>query len=547
MLGTRQGLQEVTHGSPNAVMPRKRESSQDVIPAKAGMDSRFAGMTELLRIPIPMNLTELFDHSLLGRPERNALEYSDAAGTIRSLEFEEVEARANRMAHELAARGLTAGDRLCLHIPNCVEVIDIFLACMRLGVIYVPVNPAYRERELRHVIQDADPSALVAPRDEGGVPMYPSGVPIWRLDDLAARAEQQRSSRVTVDVDGAAAAMIIYTSGTTGTSKGAVLSHNSLAANARNVVSAWHISEDDRYLAVLPLFHVHGLANGIHSWLLSGCLMRLAPRFDHREAAALFREFRPTLFFGVPTIYVRMIDPEVIPDPLASDIGRTIRLFVSGSAPLPAHVLNAFEKKFGHVILERYGMSEALMITTNPYDGERRPGSVGHPFPGVEVRLLSEDGADVTEGEVGEVALKSPHLFTGYWRNQSATDSAFVREFFRTGDVATRSSDGHYTLRGRRGDMIISGGHNVYPREIEELLLEDSRVREAAVAGAPDALRGEVPVAYVVTDAEFDLSELDSFCRKQLAPFKVPRAFMRVASLPRTPMGKVQKHLLPPF
>jgi malonyl-CoA/methylmalonyl-CoA synthetase len=250
------------------------------------------------------------------------------------------------------------------------------------------------------------------------------------------------------------------------------------------------------------------------------------------------------LFFGVPTIYVRLIDPAVIPDALAAELGRSARLFVSGSAPLPSHVLHEFAKKFGHTILERYGMSEALMITTNPYEGERRAGSVGFPFPGVDIKLLDEKGGEVGNGEVGEVVLRSPHLFSGYWRNAAATRNAFTNGFFRSGDVGTISADGYLTLRGRRGDMIISGGFNVYPREIEELLLEDPRVREVAVAGAPDALRGEVPIAYIVADLDCDLEDLRAHCQDHLARYKVPDRFIRVESLPRTALGKVQKHLL---
>jgi malonyl-CoA/methylmalonyl-CoA synthetase len=296
---------------------------------------------------------------------------------------------------------------------------------------------------------------------------------------------------------------------------------------------------------VLPLFHVHGLGNGVHAWLISGCLMRLVARFDHARAASLFAEYRPTLFFGVPTIYHRLLDPHVVPDDAARAIGAGARLFVSGSAPLPAHVLAAFEERYGHTILERYGMTEALMITTNPYDGERRAGTVGIPLPGVELRLVDDRDVVLSDEMVGEIQLKSRCLFTGYWRNEMATAASFAGGWFRTGDLGVRSSDGYLTLRGRRGDLIISGGFNIYPREIEEVLLEDERVREATVVGAPDELRGEVPVAYVVVDAGLDVAEVEQRCRSQLASFKVPRAFIRLDALPRTALGKVQRHLLP--
>jgi len=222
-----------------------------------------------------------------------------------------------------------------------------------------------------------------------------------------------------------------------------------------------------------------------------------------------------------------------------------MRLFVSGSAPLPARVLEEFRERFGHTILERYGMSETLMNIGNPYDGERRAGSVGVPFPGVAARIVNPDGTDVTDGEVGQLQVRGPNVFREYWRNPEATRAAFVDGWFRTGDLAERSPDGYYTLRGRSGDLIISGGFNIYPREIEEVLLECPGVREAAVVGVADAARGEVPVAYVVSEGTIDDTELAAICERQLASFKRPRAFIRVDALPRNALGKVQRHLLP--
>jgi malonyl-CoA/methylmalonyl-CoA synthetase len=275
--------------------------------------------------------------------------------------------------------------------------------------------------------------------------------------------------------------------------------------------------------------------------------MRLLERFDQRTAATVFADFQPTLFFGVPTIYVRLLDASVITDEQARTAGAAARLFVSGSAPLPAHVHEAFRAKFGHTILERYGMSEALMIMSNPYDGERRAGSVGPPLPGVSARLIGDDGVVLGDGAVGEVEMRSPSLFKEYWRRPDATAAAFHDGWFRTGDLGVRSPDGYYSLRGRRGDLIISGGFNIYPREIEELLLEDARVREAAVVGVPDDVRGEIPIAYIVADDDVDVADLETICRAQLASFKVPRTFLRIDALPRTALGKVQKHLLPPW
>jgi malonyl-CoA/methylmalonyl-CoA synthetase len=323
-----------------------------------------------------------------------------------------------------------------------------------------------------------------------------------------------------------------------------VLSHNAFAVNALNLLACWQINEADRMLLTLPLFHVHGLGNGLHCWLIGGCHKRLTERFDQARAVEWMLGFRPTLFFGVPTMYVRLLEAAEEP---AHRIGSAMRLFVSGSAPLPAQVLEDFRRLFGHTILERYGMSETLMNTSNPYFGERRPGSVGLPLPGVSVRNLDPDGAPVNDGEVGELHLRGANLFSSYWRQPAATAAAFRNGWFRTGDIAIRAPDGYYTLQGRRSDLIISGGFNIYPREIEEFLLEQPGVAEVAVTGVPDPVRGEIPVAYLVARGEFNAAALEAACRAHLASFKIPRAFVPLEKLPRTALGKVQKYLLPPW
>jgi malonyl-CoA/methylmalonyl-CoA synthetase len=449
-----------------------------------------------------VNLLHLFDHSLLARRDEIALEWGSETFT-----FGDLEARSNRVANALRARGFAKGDRLCVYFANRVELIDIYLACVKLGVIFVPVNILYRDREIAHITNDAEPKAFIAE------PIEPS-------DD---------ATRPNESLDGSTPAAIIYTSGTTGASKGAVLTHDNFLANTVNLLATWQITDRDRFLLPLPLFHIHALGNGLHCWLVSGCRMRLLERFDRNTATDDFTSFEPTLFFGVPAVYVRLLDT---PTGVARAIGAKMRLFVSGSAPLPAHVLERFRDLFGHTILERYGMTETFMNISNPYTGERRAGTVGFPLPGVSVRI-----------EDGELLVRGPNVFAGYWRRPDATAAAFTSDgFFRTGDLATVSEDGYFTLLGRKSDLIISGGFNIYPREIEELLLEQEGVREAAVVGIADAVRGEVPVAFIVGD--FDSAELERVCREQLASFKVPRSFTRVDSIPRTALGKVQKHLL---
>lgn len=478
-----------------------------------------------------MTLCDLFDLSFKGRRDIVALEFHD-----RTFTFGELDSRSNRLAQLFATRGLRTGDRLCVYLVNCVEMIDIYIACVKLGVIFVPINILYRDREISHILSDAEPHALITDASVA------TEVPIWIPSDLSREALTMPDVRPVVDLNGDSSAGIIYTSGTTGTSKGAILTHNNFAANTVNLLTCWRITSEDRFLLALPLFHVHGLGNGLHCWLVSGCRMRLLERFEHQTAAQEFLDFRPTLFFGVPTIYVRLLafDRET-----AREIGGFMRLFVSGSAPLPAQVFEEFRELFGHTILERYGMSETIMNISNPYEGERRAGTVGFPLPGISVRLLNAELQPVNNSETGEVYLRGPNVFAGYWRREDATRDAFVDGYFRTGDLATRSRDGYYTLSGRKSDLIISGGFNIYPREIEEFLQEQEEIAEAAVVGVPDRMRGEVPVAYVVTTTDVNMTVIEARCREKLASFKIPRAFIPVEKLPRNAMGKIQKHLLP--
>jgi malonyl-CoA/methylmalonyl-CoA synthetase len=485
-----------------------------------------------------MLLGDLFDLSLRGRADAVGL-IGDVAGAPRELTFGEIADRAARVASVLSRRGLVAGDRLAVQLANRIEFIDLFLACVQSGIVLVPINVLYREREIAHIVEDADPRLIVA--TEAQRPQFPAGCPLVDIDELSrdAAGATDRVPRPTIDGD--APAGIIYTSGTTGRSMGAVLTHHNFAANAANLVTCWRITSADRYLAVLPLFHVHGLGNGICAWLASGCTMRLVERFDVTKALDWFRDFQPTLFFGVPTIYVRLLelDPED-----ARAIGAGARLFVSGSAPLPALVLEQFRERFGHTILERYGMSETLMLASNLLEGERRAGTVGWPLPGISLMVCDRQGQPVAAGEPGEVWVKGPTLFSGYWRNPDATVKAHADGWFKTGDLGELDASGCLTLRGRATELIISGGFNIYPREIEEVLLEQPGVREAAVIGAPDPRRGEVPMAFVVVDAGVDVEALRDRCAASLASFKTPRAVIRVDALPRNAMGKLQKHLL---
>ena len=469
-----------------------------------------------------MNLTQLFDLSFVGRRDEVALEFEGAAFT-----FGDIDDRSDRMAALFTGRAVQPGDRLCVYLANCIELIDIYLACIKLGVLFVPINILYKEREILHILGDAEPKAIIAAQD------MPGTTPLWRVSELRVSelVLPPKAARPRVALDGDTPAALVYTSGTTGVSKGAILTHNNFAVNAIHLVACWALTAADRFLLALPLFHVHGLGNGIHCWLVSGCRMRLLERFEHQKAAHEFLDFRPTLFFGVPTIYVRLLS---FPEEIAREVGGCMRLFVSGSAPLPQNVFAAFRSKFGHTILERYGMTETLMNMSNPYVGERRAGTVGQPLPGVSARIVA-----------GEVQLRGPNVFAGYWRRPQATVDAFEDGWFKTGDMAECSADGYYTLLGRKSDLIISAGFNIYPREIEDFLTEQEEVAEATVVGIADRLRGEVPVAFFVPSRPITAEELGARCRAALASFKVPRSFVAVEHLPRTALGKIQKHLLP--
>jgi malonyl-CoA/methylmalonyl-CoA synthetase len=470
-----------------------------------------------------MNLRNWFDSTFTHRAQQEALEWAGAVYT-----FGEIDARSNRMARALTARGMAKGDRLCIYLANCIEFIDLYLACIKLGVIFVPINILYRDREMSHILSDAEPKLLVTAAE---IPALP-----------AEASSQSGDPLPEVPLEGDDIAALVYTSGTTGVSKGAMLTHNNFAVNGASLIQAWKITPADRLLLAPPLFHVHALGNGLHCWLLAACRMRLLERFDHTTALSQFLDFKPTLFFGVPAMYVRLLDT---PPDKAREIGQRMRLFVCGSAPLPAQILEEFRTLFGHTILERYGMTETLMNLSNPYDGERRPGSVGLPLPGVIVKIVGPDGNPVADGETGELWLKGPNVFAGYWKREEATRAAFVDGWFRTGDIGARSADGYYTLSGRKSDLIISGGFNIYPREIEEFLMEPPEVEEAAVVAETDRVRGEIPVAYIVwKGGAGDPGPLETRCREKLASFKIPRRFESIDKLPRNALGKVQKHLL---
>ena len=504
--------------------------------------SQTLASARLVRRISSVSLLSLFEPSLRGRAAERALEWQDQIFT-----FGEIDAWSNRIARELADRGLAAGDRLALYLPNRPEYIALVLGCLKAGVIVVPINVLYKEREAAHIVNDAAPRAVVV---EGTAPA--PGAHAWRLDALMGNAAGRDAAPIGSHVSSESPAALIYTSGTTGAAKGAVLTHGNFAANAATLVEAWRLGEGDRLLLALPLFHVHGLGNGVMCWLACGCLARLLPRFEQQSAAAQFIRFRPTVFFGVPTMYVRLA--EALQSESAGDRLRNVRLFCCGSAPLAPETFHAFAAATGHQILERYGMTETGMLLSNPYAGERLPGTVGTPLPGVALRIVDRDDNELPAGEEGELHVRGSNVFAGYWRDAAKTAESFAvdddgNRWFRTGDLGrVDPATGHVTLLGRGRELILRGGFNVYPREVEEVLELFPAVREAAVVGRPHPEWGEVPVAFLVVEVEVEVDEaaLLAHCAAELARFKLPVAFRYVEALPRNALGKVQKHLLPP-
>lgn len=449
-------------------------------------------------------------------------------------------------ATRLQSLGLARGDRVALALPNTPAFIAAYFGAQLAGAAVVLVNPQYRHAELSHLLADSEPAIVVATSENEALlreAMPATPVRLIKPDTTVFGAPPADFTACTPP-DPAEMALIAYTSGTTGRAKGAVHTHASLAANCDAIITAWRWTAADCLLLMLPLFHVHGLGVGVHGTIRSGASLELHPRFDAEVALQRLADPAITLFFGVPTMYVRLVEA-------ARQHGAPphhARLFVSGSAPLSPQTFADFAALFGQSILERYGMTETGMNLTNPYDGERRPGSVGMPFPGQEARIVDRDTRQpLPVGQIGEIQVRGPHLFQGYWRNPAATAAAFTADgWFNTGDLGFVDADGYFHITGRSRDLIISGGYNIYPREVEEVLAQHPAVAECAVYGQPDPDLGEVPVAAVVVKPETTVTatELIDHCRQQLAAYKRPRAIRFVSALPRNALGKVQRHLL---
>ena len=466
----------------------------------------------------------------------------------RTWTYREIDALSDRYSAALVGAGASPGDRITVQVEKSPEAVALYLACLRAGAIFVPLNTAYTPAEISYFLSDSTPRIFICRPQDAGVHAKAAAAIGARLLTLGAAGEGTlpdaavvSSAAGTIILSGPDdLAVIIYTSGTTGRSKGAMLTHHNLTSNARTLYAYWGWRSDDVLLHALPIFHVHGLFVALHTAMLGGSPMVFLPKFDVAAVRAALP--RVTVMMGVPTFYTRLLEQ--------SDFGAAeyahMRLIISGSAPLTAIAHREFEACSGHAILERYGMSEAGMIASNPLDGARVAGSVGYPLPGISVRVRDEKGRTVTD-EVGMVEVKGPNVFKGYWRMPEKTAEDFTADgYFITGDLGEQAADGRLTLVGRGKDLIISGGSNIYPKEIESVLDGIEGVAESAVIGVPHPDFGEGVVAVVATanGAPLDEAKIRAVLDRELARFKHPKAIFAVKDLPRNAMGKVQKNLL---
>lgn len=466
------------------------------------------------------------------------------------LTYGDMLARSARVANALTGLGVKPGDRVAVQVEKSAEALMLYLGAVRAGAVFLPLNTAYTAAEVSYFVGDAEPALLVVdPKNKDALADIAKdvGAKVETLDGEGQGSLRQRSDAASSTFGDVARgpddlAAILYTSGTTGRSKGAMLSHENLASNARTLAKYWRFSADDVLLHALPIFHTHGLFVATNVTLLAGGSMLFLQRFDLGEMLRLLP--RATAMMGVPTFYSRLLGSKDFTRELVAHM----RLFISGSAPLSAEVHKEFQARSGHAILERYGMTETNMNTSNPYDGDRRPGTVGFPLPGVELRIADPDtGKVLKQGAVGVIEVKGPNVFSGYWRMPEKTAEEFRADgFFITGDMGLIDERGYVSIVGRAKDLIISGGFNVYPAEVEALIDEIPGVAENAVIGVPHADFGEGVVAVVAAKpgAALDGDQVRQALAEKLAKFKQPKRIFMVDQLPRNTMGKIQKNVL---
>ncbi|TCL01565.1 malonyl-CoA/methylmalonyl-CoA synthetase [Shimia isoporae] len=458
--------------------------------------------------------------------------------------FGDLFAGAEKIAAALVALGVTPGDRVAVQVEKTIEAIQLYLGTVMAGGVFLPLNTAYTTPEIAFFLGDAEPRVVICdPTRENETRSIAGNASVLTLDAAGVgsltEAAKVHASFTPVARNADDLAAILYTSGTTGRSKGAMLSHGNLASNSMVLRDCWRFSPDDVLIHALPIFHTHGLFVATNVALLAGAAVVFLPKFD--TDAIIEAMPNATSLMGVPTFYTRLLD-----DPrLSRELASNMRLFVSGSAPLLVDTHEAWEERTGHRILERYGMSETNMNTSNPYEGERRAGTVGFPLPGVETRIR-QDGVEVEQGDIGVLEVRGPNVFKGYWQMPEKTAEELLPDgWFITGDMAREDADGYITIVGRSKDLVISGGFNVYPKEVEGLIDDLAGVKESAVIGVPHHDFGEAVVAVVVrADPSLTKADVTDPLADRLAKFKQPKEVIFLPELPRNTMGKVQKKAL---
>ena len=512
-----------------------------------------------------MSIAEAFGETFRKFPEKMSIEFNEKIVT-----FSEIDAATNRIANCLKDLGIEKGDRIAQYVPNSLELIYTTVSSFKLGAIVVPMNVAFKEREIEYFLQDSEAKAIVTDTERLPVleniledlPALKHVIITDPVEHTASLFEVERAANssganyipfshlsdnsddgeLDIHIKDDDGAFIFYTSGTTGRPKGALLTQRSVTSNLKALREAWRWTADDLFLLTLPMFHIHGLGVGLCGSLYNGCSTIVRSKFDAADVLNTIQNRKVTLFMGVPTMYFRMLEVE---DCEKCDVS-SMRLFTSGSAPLSKELFAKIEKTLGHRILERAGMSESMMNYSNPYDSERRPGTVGFPLPGVEARIVDKDFNDVPVNVEGEIVIRGPNLLKEYWRNEEATRKSFVDGWFLTGDICKRDEEGYISIVGRSKDIIISGGVNLYPREIEEVVESMPAVKEAAVVGVPDEEFGEAVKACIVLEdgAELSGEEVIAYCRERLASFKKPKHVGFLDALPKNAMGKIVKDRL---
>jgi len=482
--------------------------------------------------------------------DKVAIEFMADGGSGQSILYSQLDDRTKRTAQYLRSLGVVAGDRVAVQLPKCMPFIYIHLAAVQLGAIFLPLNPAYPLSELSYFVTDAEPRVFIGdstkPTDtyeglkginglEHIITLHPESPQwVWEIEKL-----EPYDAPLPTDPD--QIAMMLYTSGTTSRPKGAQITHGNLTANIEGLHEAWGWQNDDIILHVLPIFHVHGLIVALHGALHAGATAAILPKFDAETVLDYLQTKHFSVFMGVPTIHRRLYNAA---GDQTIDLSH-MRLMTSGSDRLPDDLFFGYQKRFNYTLLERYGMTETGMNLSNPYQGERRVGSVGMPLPGVSARIVNpENDTPLPDGEVGEVQIKGAHVCKGYWRQPDKTTEAFTEDgWLRTGDMGVRAEDGYFTLKGRAKDLIITGGLNVYPPEVELVLMEHPAVSACAVIGCPDEEWGEqVTAALILKDGQSTTEdEMIAYCREHLASYKTPRRVVFVESFPQNALGKIQK------